>query len=274
MENVTEKSFPFDAETVNGDYDRTYLADDFAGFFRAFISSGVFMGTQTNLQVTANGDMTVTVRKGSAIIDGYRYDLVQDTVIQITPADGMLNRIDRIAATWSKEDRKISYTIREGEYAGMPTAPECRRSAEYRDYVLADIRVEAGAISINQSAITDQRLNSEVCGMASPFQELDTKMVFDQLQAFYQETVAKNEAWEKEVREEFLAWFEIIKDQLSEDAAGNLLAMIEQVKLDLEETRQDLSLCPTSAVIRDIQVVDALPGDAAQHPDTLYIIAG
>ena len=32
--------------------------------------------------------------------------------------------------------------------------------------------------------------------------------------------------------------------------------------------------CPTSAVIRDIQVVDALPGDAADHPDTLYIIAG
>ncbi len=34
------------------------------------------------------------------------------------------------------------------------------------------------------------------------------------------------------------------------------------------------SECPTSAVIRDIQVVEALPEDAAQHSDTLYIIAG
>lgn len=32
--------------------------------------------------------------------------------------------------------------------------------------------------------------------------------------------------------------------------------------------------CPTSTGIRDIQVVDILPEDAAQHPDTLYIIAG
>jgi len=267
MDNVSEKSFPFDAKIINGQYDRTYLADDFARFFRAFISSGVFMGTQTNLQVVTNGDMTVTIKKGSAIIDGYRYDLVQDAVIQITPADGLLNRIDRIAATWSKEDRKISYTIREGEYASVPTAPECRRGAEYRDYVLADIRVGAGAISITQSAITDQRLNSEVCGLANPFRELDTKMVFDQLQAFYQETVEKNKIWENEVREEFLAWFELMKDKLSEDAAGNLLAMINQV-------RKDLSMCPTSAVIRDIQVVEALPEDAEGHPDTLYIIAG
>lgn len=44
---------------------------------------------------------------------------------------------------------------------------------------------------------------------------------------------------------------------------------------DLEQRIGDgFDVCTTSAVIRYIQVVDALPEDAAQHPDTLYIIAG
>ncbi len=190
MENNIEKSFPFDSVEVNGEYDREYLADDFARFFRAFISSGVFMKESTNLQVLANGDMTVTLRQGKMMIDGYRYDSLQDIVIPISPADGLLDRIDRIAITWSRKDRNIHYTIREGDFSYRPVPPECRRSAEYRDYVVADIYVAANRISITQSAITDQRLNRSVCGMAAPFMDFDTTLVFNQLQAFYQETVA------------------------------------------------------------------------------------
>lgn len=49
---------------------------------------------------------------------------------------------------------------------------------------------------------------------------------------------------------------------------------LDGVRQDLEETRQELDQCPTSTAINTIQVVEALPEDAAQHPDTLYIIAG
>lgn len=54
----------------------------------------------------------------------------------------------------------------------------------------------------------------------------------------------------------------------------NGLVNRKQFEEALDGIQQDLSQCPTSAVIRHIRVVDALPGDAAQHPDTLYIIAG
>lgn len=190
MENNIEKSFPFDAVEVNGKYDREYLADDFARYFRAFISSGTFMQESTNLQVLANGDMTVTMKKGKMMIDGYRYESMQDIIIPISPADGVLDRIDRIAITWSRGDRDIHYTVREGDFSYRPVPPECRRSAEYRDYVVADIYVAANRISITQSAITDQRLNRSVCGVATPFADFDTTMIFNQLQAFFQETVA------------------------------------------------------------------------------------
>lgn len=222
MENNMEKSFPFDSEMVNGKYDREYVADDFARYFRAFISSGLFLAEKTNLQVLTNGDMTVTLHPGKAIIDGYRYELVKDVIINISPADGLLDRIDRIAITWSQEDRDIHYTIREGEFSYEPVAPECRRSAEYKDYVVADIYVAANKISITQSAITDQRLNSEICGLAAPFMTIDTKLIFDQLQAFYEETVAANGVWTSQEKNKFEEWFELIRNQLSEDAAGNL----------------------------------------------------
>ena len=74
MAQETEKSFPCDAEVTETGYDKEYVAEDFARYFQAFISSGIFMKEDTNLQVIANGDMTVTLKAGKMIIDGYRYD--------------------------------------------------------------------------------------------------------------------------------------------------------------------------------------------------------
>lgn len=185
MAEMMEKSFPFDSEEIDGAFDRAYVADDFARYFRAFISSGTFMKQSTNLQVIANGDMTVTLKPGAMIIDGYRYDVESDIIIQLDPADGVNNRIDRISATWSKEDRDIHYTLQKGEYSYNPTPPACRRTADCKDYVLADIYVEAGAISIRQKDITDQRLNSQVCGLAIAFSEIDTTTIFLQFTEWF-----------------------------------------------------------------------------------------
>ncbi|MCM1213321.1 MAG: hypothetical protein NC331_11290 [Lachnospiraceae bacterium] len=223
MEDSIEKSFPFDSDEVDGEYDRGYLADDFARYFRAFISSGTFLKERTNLQVLANDDMTVTLRPGKMMIDGYRYEALEDIIIPISPADGLLDRIDRIAITWSLGDRDIHYTIREGDPGYRPTAPECRRSAEYKDYVVADIYVAANRISITQSAITDQRLNSDVCGLAFPFMDIDTRLIFDQLQAFYQETVEANAIWTDQERNRFYGWL----DQIQTSGNSQMEAIIK-----------------------------------------------
>lgn len=182
MAQETEKSFPFDAVETESGYDKEYVADDFARYFRAFISSGIFMKDPTNLQVIANGDMTVTLKPGKMIIKGYRYDNTADIIIDIDPADGVLGRIDRVSATWSQEDRDIHYTLQKGTPSYEPVAPACRRSEEYKDYVVADIYVAAGAIKIQQQNITDQRLNSDVCGLATPFTDLNTDAIFTQYQ--------------------------------------------------------------------------------------------
>lgn len=224
MAENSEKSFPFDADPLPGSGlpDRSYLAEDWARYFRAFISSGTFLTEPTNLQVITNGDMTVTLKIGSMIIDGYRYDNVEDIIIPVEPADGVLNRIDRVAITWSATDRDIHYTLQKGNMSYDPVAPECRRSEEYKDYVVADIMVNAGIINISQTNIIDQRFNSEVCGLAVPFVEINTKNIFLQLQAFYDETVKNNALWQQEEKDKINAWFNNIKNQLSGDAAVNL----------------------------------------------------
>lgn len=249
MAAQSEKSFPFDAELVNGNYDRQYLADDFAMYFRAFIGSGVFLKESTNLQVIANGDMSVTLRPGKAIIEGYRYENEADLVLQLSPADGITNRIDRIAITWSKEDRDIHCTVQEGVASYEPTAPGCRRTADYIDYVVADVLVSAGAITINQSDITDQRLNSEICGLAIAFSEIDTTTIFNQFTAWYKETKEAGEAEIEKMLGDYTAWIsnleeeqrqeceqlvEEMKDILDESAAAALQLQIDDLKLEVE----------------------------------------
>ena len=238
MENNIEKSFPFDSEEVNGEWDREYLADDFARYFRAFISSGVFMKESTNLQVLANGDMTVTMRQGKIMIDGYRYEAVRDIIIPISPADGLLDRIDRIAITWSRQDRDIHYTIREGDFSYKPIPPECRRSAEYRDYVVADIYVAANRISITQSAITDQRLNRSVCGLAAPFMDFDTTLIFNQLQTFYQETVAQANGTYNEFVKNMKQYLADLKDS-GDSQLEEIVKLLTIFKLSSEQQWND-----------------------------------
>lgn len=228
MAEISEKSFPFDAKEIYGVYDRTYLADDFARYFRAFISSGIFLKEASNLQVIANGDMTVTLKPGNAIIEGYRYENTTDIIIELDPADGVLNRVDRISATWSKADRDIHYTLQKGKYSYDPIPAECRRNAEYKDYVVADIKVYAGSIVISQTDIIDQRLNTKVCGLATPFEEIDTENIFLQLQEFYNQTVKKADLWQKEQKDNFEKWFETIQDSLSGDVAANLQKQINE----------------------------------------------
>lgn len=213
---ATEYAFPFDAEECEEGYDREYIADDFARYFRAFITSGIIAdggNIVESLQVVANDDMTTTLKKGNLMIDGYRYELMEDMIFHHTAADGVLDRIDRISVTLDTAEREIHAVVREGEYSYKPVAPQCRRTSEHLDYVVADVRVVAGAVKIVQANITDTRLSTELCGVAFPFWKLDTQPFFAQLNSFYNEFVAKSDNsfkqfqdWQANKKEEIKVW--------------------------------------------------------------------
>ncbi|MGE7129568.1 hypothetical protein [Lysinibacillus xylanilyticus] len=92
---------------------------------------------------------------------------------------------------------------------------------------LADVLINNGATQITQSNITDQRLNKTVCGIVhGAVDQVDTTTIFNQYQAWFKEitgsVAGEVDAWQAVQKQEFLTWFESIKDILEGDVAGNL----------------------------------------------------
>ena len=174
---MAEKSGFFDANLVNGVYDRTYLADSFAKYFASFIGNGVFGDKLNELIVTqaATAGMKIEVSSGMGWINGYWYENTSNLSLNIDVADGILNRIDCIVLRWSKSDRSINVVVKKGTFASNPTTPTLQRDADVYELKLAEINVNAGITSIAQANIKDTRLDTNDCGfVTSLIEQIDT----------------------------------------------------------------------------------------------------
>lgn len=197
--------------SINGD--RKYKSDLIATFFSKLFTNGVF---NNELQVQANDDMTVTLKSGTAFINGYFYNNPVNKVINITLSDTEQSRIDSIVLRFSKENRQIIADVIEGSYADNPIAPELTRNSNIYELRLCNISVNKQADSITTSMIEDCRFNSTDCGQViSAVQQLDTTEIFAQYQAAFE------------------ALFEQMEGILSEDAAGQLLVEINEIKSEM-----------------------------------------
>lgn len=185
---MSEFSGFFDAHKVSGNWDRTYVAAEFARYFASFVGNGVFAGQSNELQVIQSNPqgMAVTVASGKAWIDGYMYYNDADLVLPIDNADGTLNRIDTIVCRWSSVDRTIKAYVKKGIAAVNPTVPAIQWDADIKELQLASIKINAGIVSVIQSSITDTRPNSNVCGWVTGIiNQVDTATLFLQWQDAY-----------------------------------------------------------------------------------------
>lgn len=262
----------FDANLVGEEYDRVYLAAQFAAYFASFIGNGVYAEHSNQLQVVAmpTPQMQVGVEKGQGWINGYWYENTDTMYLPIEVADGVLNRIDSIVLRLGFAERNMWLMVKKGTPAVSPIAPEATRTADYYDLQLATVSIPASSIRITQAQIQDTRMNQDVCGwVTGVVKQLDTTTLFNQFETYFQEFKENNQAdyeewteaqkqawlswvsgqetdftdWTDEQKEEyetwyathinqwqsdFDTWFENIKDQLGEDAAGNLQNQIDE----------------------------------------------
>lgn len=173
--------------------DRVYSPESFEEWLRPFYKNGVFNG---ELQVTANGNMTVTVAAGNAYINGRMKCFDSAVTLTLATAHATLNRIDNVIVRRNDSDRDFEIMIQQGTYSSVPVAPEPVRSGSYYDLVLAQVYVAAASSTIIQANVTDTRMDSNLCGwVASNIEEID----FDQIKA------------------QFDSWFETVQDQLPGD---------------------------------------------------------
>lgn len=205
---MAEKSSFF--TSLNGD--RKYKSSDFAEYFGTFISNGVFPNPNTNLQVTANEDMTITIAPGYAWINGYMYSNTEDLKLRLEYADGSLNRIDRVVIRLDMINREIKIHVKKGEFSNSPAAKELQRDQDIYELGIADINITAGVLVIEQNNISDTRLNSDLCGMVNSLIKVDPAILTDKLES------------------DFYKWFEDIKGILNEDVAGELTNRIIEIE--------------------------------------------
>ena len=233
-------------------HDRTYKAEDWAEYFASFIGNGIFPVPSTGLQVVAGSGMNVTVRAGKAWINGYFYQNTGDLTVQLATADGQLNRIDRIVVQWNLTNRTITTKVKSSGFSASPSAPAVQRDADIFELVLADVFVAAGVTAITQSRITDQRLNTSLCGVvAAVVDQIDTAAFNAQLQAWFAEYESLSEEqynslasymaslklqgnvqydafeqhmadFETQAEADFNTWFDGLQAMLDENAVTNL----------------------------------------------------
>lgn len=131
-------------------------------------------------------------------------------------------------------DRNIRAKVKKGSFASVPAAPELQRDTDAHELGIADLTINNGDIEINQSAITDLRLNSDLCGIVQGLiDQVDTTTIFNQYLSWFNETKTDAETNIENIKTEFESdfnnWFSMLQGVLSGDVAGNLLVKIENL---------------------------------------------
>lgn len=205
--------------------DRVYRSANLAAFFNKLYSNGIF---DNGLAVVINEDMSVIVKEGWAMINGYWYHNDSDKILTLNPGDPLQSRIDNIVLRYNIENRIVEAMIVEGSYSDTPSPPAITRTSSIYELRLAKILVETATTELLQSMITDCRFDENDCGVViNAIQHLNTEDIFAQYQAAFDE------------------WFATLKTELDGDVAGHLqneINDIKEVQLVIEEiSDSDLS---------------------------------
>ena len=177
------KSFPNNQDEYSG-------AEDVMRWLHGR-TSGVFAASgNAAVAALATPGMAVTVSDGTGWManannDGVVWwndaESVSGAKLQlaIDPADGVLNRIDRVIVEWKTTNYvdRPEIKILKGTASSTATAPALTNSGTKRQISLAQISVAAGTTAITASMITDERQNPDVCGLVTDTLSIDTSVI-------------------------------------------------------------------------------------------------
>lgn len=190
---MSEHSGFFNAKILeDGSYDRVYLAENFADYFASFVGNGVFAKKMNSLQIIADTGMSIKVKSGQAWINGYWYENDSDLTLNVTTAPTTGYRIDSVVLRYGVSDRSITCAVKQGSQNVANPTPI--RNSEYYELILANIKVNAGKVSIFSTDIIDKRGDNSVCGFVTGvIDQIDTTDFYTQLNGWLESFISKTD---------------------------------------------------------------------------------
>ena len=177
---MTEKYRYFDSTESD---QRQYTSADFSEVQQRFLTDGYIPNRLNELVVSSVELLKVQVDTGEAMIQGrwYQNDAAKELTLQT--ADSTYDRIDRIVLRLdlSTDQRKITAEVKTGVAESSPSAPSLQQDNTIYELSLAQIFVAAGAGSITDSEITDERNDYDLCGISiqNPFKIIDESLAME-----------------------------------------------------------------------------------------------
>lgn len=214
--------FPLDSHvTYDTDgtpvYDRAVTSAPLRKLIKKMFSDGVLPNPSTNMRVAAGNGMSVVVYPGFACCNGCMKLEESQRTLAVQASNTNYDRIDTVVLRLNDNDseRICDFYILEGTPATSPVRPTLTRSESVWELGLADLFIAKNSTAVSNQRITDTRYETARCGVMSSISQFDTTTLYQQIQADLEEFQNVSQA-------EFTEWYESIKGQLSEDAAGNL----------------------------------------------------
>ena len=290
-------------------HDRLYDAIQMSSIFDGIIRDGIFSTIGTAMIVTAPEDgMFVDVGPGRAWFN-HTWTL-NDTEypVEAEAAEVVLDRIDAVVleVNANPEVRANSIKFVKGTPSSTPVKPTMIHNAEVNQYALAYVTIRAGQTTIFQADIENVIGTDETPFVTGLLQQVSVEQLLLQwnddfyryFAAFQAHNNAEFNTWmEAKVAEYnnwyaamelegahdlevFDTWFQHMKDQLDEDAAGHLQAEIDELAEACEKgsvftvTTEESELVGRSCVVSQgsdtvIKTFDA--NGVAEFPSMPYI---
>lgn len=183
------KSFPNNQdEYVGAEYVMKWLHGRTSGVFGANGNAAVSALETPGMAVTvSDGVGWMSNVNGDGVVWWNDSEAVNTSKLQLgmDAADGVLNRIDRIIVEWKTTNYVDLPEIKvlKGATSSTAKAPALTNNSTVRQISLARIAVNAGVTAITASMITDERLNTSVCGLVTDRVSIDTSMMHSQFEA-------------------------------------------------------------------------------------------
>ena len=218
--------------------DRKYDALDISRIFDGIIKDGVFMNVENQFKVAVLSNMQLTVDSGRAWFNHTWSYNDSKFVVTITDSDVILPRIDAVILEIDEDNRMNTVKVLTGIAATVPAKPTLTNTTTVHQYPLAYITIPA-----NSSSVTAGNIENTVGTSACPF-------VTGVLQGMNIDNLITQ--WDAQ----FMTWFDKMKGQLNEDAAGNLQVQIDDLQVQIDDLQVQIDDSQVQIDDSQVQIKD------------------